>query len=787
MYTLGVTLSINYLFFPECQFEKGPSCSFRIRSPSRFWNSKKGLMRVSSTIGEATKRTDTFSRIEIECAETCEDAFVSLAAYLRDMFEVELPPSYQTLQYQLCIQFAEEKLSTWITDRTDVFHSREGTPIGGCVANAVGGVSPQIIFYRHGDTAFLKNTTQCPDGTTPHFSGAIRAKNRKMGQRWNLTQDPLAKLEIYSPPLEPVACYVATMFIFNGLGVMEKPGDDTPPFDLLQKEMCDLFHRDSRSVEKTDIPTVATPDTRNLHTRRTGGTIPPVKKPDHDVDYRGGYRINPKITAHGIQKRDDRKKEDTDRKERLEREGETRQGKNRSEGLSSVDEVRQPSFRDTSDITTLVNTYGTKTCVVTPKGATVDDNEKLVLRFNEYQKSLKTESLQCPGKIRYELQKKGDFRRIMPDGSDHSITDFLDDFQAVKAESCDDAVKQLATYFRRAFTYDTLSSYQTLQYHLCVRYGGWKLRAWVKREGHMSLSSDNTPTPGCLLYKRGYMLHPITFYRHRETRTLRILSLPCRDGTVYKGDLDGVVHARNRSEGKEWDMAQDPLAEFSVLMPPLTDDRCRIAASFIFNGLGVMEKPNDDTLPFDLLQKEMCDLFHRDSRSVEKTDIPNVATPDPRNLYTRRRGGTIRPVKKPDDGVDYRGGYKVKVKASIHKGEEKRTDAPEAAKEVDAEKARGTQEEAATSRREDEPTRSPEASDRRGEDVVDAPRPSEESKHVLHATALSKTSEGSVEDATGQTSKTARRSKRWKSIRRMLKVLKPGKKPSYSLTVSSPQ
>ncbi|KAF4731498.1 hypothetical protein FOZ63_024761 [Perkinsus olseni] len=165
--------------------------------------------------------------------------------------------------------------------------------------------------------------------------------------------------------------------------------------------MCDLFHRESRSVEKTDIPTVATPDTRNLHTRRTGGTILPVKKPDDAVDYRGGFRINPKITPQRIQN--------------------VMIGErklllmlplyplllllliSRSEGLSSVDEDRQSSFRDTSDITTLVNTYGTMTCVVTPKGATLDDNEKLVLRFNEYQKSLKTESLQCYGKIRYEL------------------------------------------------------------------------------------------------------------------------------------------------------------------------------------------------------------------------------------------------------------------------------------------------------------------------------------------------------------------------------------------------
>ncbi|KAF4707457.1 hypothetical protein FOZ62_003731 [Perkinsus olseni] len=458
----------------------------------------------------------------------------------------------------------------------------------------------------------------------------------------------------------------------------------------------------------------------------------------------------------------------------------------RSEGWSSVDGDRQSSFRDTSDITTFVNTYGTKTCVVTPAraaaaaAAAADDNEKLVLRFNEYQKSLKTDSLQCPGKIRYELHEKEDFRRIMPAGSNHSITDFLDDFQAVNAESCEDAVKQLATYFRRPFTYDTLSSYQTLQYHLCVRYGGRELRAWVKREGHMSLSRDNTPTPGCLLYKPGYMAHPITFYRHHETRTLRILSLPCTDGTVYKGSLDGVVHARNRSEGKTWDMAQDPLAEFSILMPPLTNDRCRIAASFIFNGLGVMGKPDDDTPPFDLLQKEMCDLFHRDSRFVEKTDIPTVATPDTRNLHTRRTGGTIRPVKKPDDdAVDYRGGYKVRVKASIHEGGEG-TDAPEAAK------ARGTQVVTVTSRREDEPTRGPEAaSGRRGEDVVDAPGPSEESEHVLDATALSKTSEGSVEEGTGQTSKTSRRSKRWKSIRRIFKVLKPGKKSSYSVTASS--
>ncbi|KAF4705577.1 hypothetical protein FOZ63_010067 [Perkinsus olseni] len=103
--------------------------------------------------------------------------------------------------------------------------------------------------------------------------------------------------------------------------------DDTPPFDLLQQGMCDLFHRESRSVEKTDIPNVATPDTRNLHNLRTGGTIRPVKKPDDAVDYRGGNRIKPKITAHRIQKRDDRKKEGTDRKERLKREGETRQGK----------------------------------------------------------------------------------------------------------------------------------------------------------------------------------------------------------------------------------------------------------------------------------------------------------------------------------------------------------------------------------------------------------------------------------------------------------------------------
>ncbi|KAF4729106.1 hypothetical protein FOZ63_000080 [Perkinsus olseni] len=303
----------------------------------------------------------------------------------------------------------------------------------------------------------------------------------------------------------------------------------------------------------------------------------------------------------------------------------------------------------------------------------------------------------------------------------------------------------------------------------------------------MSFSSDNTPTPGCLLYKPGYMANPITFHRHHETRTLRILSLPCTDGTVYKGGLDGVVHARNRSEGKEWDMAQDPLAEFRILMPPLTDDRCRIAASFIFNGLGVMEKPGDDTPPFDLLQKEMCDLFHRESRSVEKTDIPTVATPDTRNLHTRRTGGTILPVKKPDDAVDYRGGYKVRVKASIHKGEEKSTDASEAAKEVDEEKTRITHAEAATSRREDEPTRSPEASDRQDEDVVDAPGPPEESEHVLDATAQSKTSEGSVEEGTGQTSKTSRQSKRWKSIRRIFKVLKPGKKSSYSVTATSSQ
>ncbi|KAF4731499.1 hypothetical protein FOZ63_024762 [Perkinsus olseni] len=116
-------------------------------------------------------------------AETCEDAVVSLEAHLRDMFEVELPPSYQTLQYQLCVQFAGEKLSTWITDRTDVFHSREGTPIGGCVANAVGGISPPIIFYRHGDTAFLKTQHNVP--MVPRMRDTLVGRYAQRTKRWD--------------------------------------------------------------------------------------------------------------------------------------------------------------------------------------------------------------------------------------------------------------------------------------------------------------------------------------------------------------------------------------------------------------------------------------------------------------------------------------------------------------------------------------------------------------------------------------------------------------------------
>ncbi|KAF4707456.1 hypothetical protein FOZ63_031458 [Perkinsus olseni] len=161
------------------------------------------------------------------------------------------------------------------------------------------------------------------------------------------------------------------------------------------------------------------------------------------------------------------------------------------------------------------------------------------------------------------------------------------------------------------------------------RSGGKNLTNWVKENTRIDYSSETTPVDGCVVAaSSGYASTSVIFYRHEGSRTLRMLFLPCFDGTLYRGNSEGAIHARNKEEGKEWYISHDPVEKLGILMPPLDKAGCLAATITLLEELGVVTV-KADTSPFDLLQRGLCDMFSSESSSVEhKRDIPStVASP----------------------------------------------------------------------------------------------------------------------------------------------------------------
>lgn len=66
------------------------------------------------------------------------------------------------------------------------------------------------------------------------------------------TEDPMMSLDILSPPLDAFTCRIATVFIFNGLGVMESI-EDADPYNYLKERLCHLFPQRETRVEMEGI------------------------------------------------------------------------------------------------------------------------------------------------------------------------------------------------------------------------------------------------------------------------------------------------------------------------------------------------------------------------------------------------------------------------------------------------------------------------------------------------------------------------------------------------------
>ncbi|KAF4694545.1 hypothetical protein FOZ60_007780 [Perkinsus olseni] len=160
---------------------------------------------------------------------------------------------------------------------------------------------------------------------------------------------------------------------------------------------------------------------------------------------------------------------------------------------------------------------------------------------------------------------------------------------------------------------EALSSFEGVRLGQVALYGGKEFKTWVKEGTRISYVEEGPPGGACKVSGKTASSATISFHRPEDTKVLVTSTLPCSDGTVYKGDLDGEIQAENGKTGKKWHLARDPLKKLDILMPSMNTERCGSATMFILNELGVTKQ--SESAPFKLLHEGLCDLFHRASEA----------------------------------------------------------------------------------------------------------------------------------------------------------------------------